>query len=127
MAVQCLSGAGQLLDLQAWGIALLCVCGGTQARSGRRRAGRPVCCPAQPIIPGSRHPPILPLQVMCGNVGIPTATVTMKGPDGIARRAAAIGTGPVDAAYKVGWGGMGWVGCMLGSARSCPAEPAHIT
>lgn len=41
------------------------------------------------------------LQVMCGNVGIPTATVVMKGPDGIARRAAAIGTGPVDAAYKV--------------------------
>jgi 2-isopropylmalate synthase len=43
---------------------------------------------------------LLDLQVMCGNVGIPTATVTMKGPDGIARRAAAIGTGPVDAAYK---------------------------
>lgn len=38
---------------------------------------------------------------MCGNVGIPTATVVMKGPDGVARRAAAIGTGPVDAAYKV--------------------------
>lgn len=41
---------------------------------------------------------------MCGNVGIPTAAVVLKGPDGIPRKAAAIGTGPVDAAFRVsGW------------------------
>ena len=45
-------------------------------------------------------------QVMCGNVGHPTATVVLKGPDGVARRAAALGTGPVDAVFKVG--GWGW-------------------
>lgn len=34
-------------------------------------------------------------------MGVPTATVIMKGPDGISRHASSIGTGPVDAAYKV--------------------------
>ena len=34
-------------------------------------------------------------------MGVPTATVRMKGPDGISRVASNIGTGPVDAAYKV--------------------------
>ena len=32
--------------------------------------------------------------------GIPTATVTMVGPDGVTRFVAATGTGPVDAVYK---------------------------
>ena len=33
-------------------------------------------------------------------MGVPTATVIMKGPDGISRHASSIGTGPVDATYK---------------------------
>ena len=33
-------------------------------------------------------------------MGVPTATVRMRGPDGIARTATGMGTGPVDAAYK---------------------------
>ena len=40
------------------------------------------------------------LQVVCGTMGLPTATVRMVGPDGIARTATGMGTGPVDAAYK---------------------------
>mmetsp|Transcript_28269 Transcript_28269/g.53508 ORF Transcript_28269/g.53508 Transcript_28269/m.53508 type:complete len:637 (+) Transcript_28269:326-2236(+) len=40
------------------------------------------------------------LQVTTGMSGIPTATVTMHGPDGIKRFVAATGTGPVDAVYK---------------------------
>jgi len=40
------------------------------------------------------------LQVVCGSMGLPTATVRMTGPDGITRTASGIGTGPVDAAYK---------------------------
>ncbi|KAL4440208.1 hypothetical protein ABPG75_003209 [Micractinium tetrahymenae] len=43
---------------------------------------------------------LVDLQVMCGSIGTPTATVSLKGPDGIVRRAAGMGTGPVDAAYK---------------------------
>ncbi|KAK3281119.1 2-isopropylmalate synthase 2, chloroplastic [Cymbomonas tetramitiformis] len=40
------------------------------------------------------------LQVVCGTMGMPTATVKIKGKDGIARVASAVGTGPVDSAYK---------------------------
>ena len=40
------------------------------------------------------------LQVACGTMGMPTATVRLKGPDGGLHLQAAIGTGPVDAAYK---------------------------
>ena len=40
------------------------------------------------------------LQVACGTMGMPTATVRLKGPDGKLYTEAAIGTGPVDAAYK---------------------------
>jgi 2-isopropylmalate synthase len=40
------------------------------------------------------------LQVVCGSVGMPTATVRMAGPDGVSRVASGIGRGPVDAAYK---------------------------
>jgi 2-isopropylmalate synthase len=40
------------------------------------------------------------LQVSTGMSGIPTATVKMRGPDGIERYVAATGTGPVDAVYK---------------------------
>jgi len=40
------------------------------------------------------------LQVVAGTMGMPTATVRMKGPDGMMRVQSAVGTGPVDAAYK---------------------------
>ncbi len=40
------------------------------------------------------------LQVACGTMGMPTATVRLRGPDGQMHISAAVGTGPVDAAYK---------------------------
>ena len=40
------------------------------------------------------------LQVACGTIGLPTATVRLLAPDGELHIQAAIGTGPVDAAYK---------------------------
>lgn len=40
------------------------------------------------------------LQVTCGTMGMPTATVRLLGPDGNLQIHAAVGTGPVDAAYK---------------------------
>jgi len=40
------------------------------------------------------------LQVACGTIGMPTATVRLRGPDGALHVQAAIGTGPVDATYK---------------------------
>lgn len=40
------------------------------------------------------------LQVACGTMGMPTATVRLEGPDGALHQVAAIGTGPVDATYK---------------------------
>jgi 2-isopropylmalate synthase len=40
------------------------------------------------------------LQVACGTMGMPTATVRLTGPDGTEYIEAAIGTGPVDATYK---------------------------
>jgi 2-isopropylmalate synthase len=40
------------------------------------------------------------LQVSCGTMGMPTATVRLRGPDGSMYTHAAVGTGPVDAAYK---------------------------
>jgi 2-isopropylmalate synthase len=40
------------------------------------------------------------MQVSCGTMGMPTATVRLRGPDGVVHTVAAIGTGPVDATYK---------------------------
>ena len=40
------------------------------------------------------------LQVACGTMGLPTATVRLIGPDGEQLVQASIGTGPVDAAFK---------------------------
>jgi 2-isopropylmalate synthase len=40
------------------------------------------------------------MQVTCGTMGMPTATVRLTCPDGTSRVEAAIGTGPVDAVYK---------------------------
>lgn len=78
------------------------------------------------------------LQVVCGSMGMPTATVRMKGPDGISRIASGIGAGPVDAAYKVRRGlgmgcsgrggvqwGRGWKSQQAGSSgvERPPAKP----
>lgn len=40
------------------------------------------------------------MQVVCGTMGMPTATVRLRDPQGQLRTFAAIGTGPVDATYK---------------------------
>jgi 2-isopropylmalate synthase len=40
------------------------------------------------------------MQVTCGTMGMPTATVRLKGPDGKLHVQASMGSGPVDAAYK---------------------------
>lgn len=40
------------------------------------------------------------LQVSCGTLGMPTATVRLRGPDGDIHNFASLGTGPVDATYK---------------------------
>jgi len=40
------------------------------------------------------------MQVSCGTMGMPTATVRLSGPEGELHIQAAVGTGPVDAAYK---------------------------
>ena len=40
------------------------------------------------------------LQVGCGTMGMPTATVRLRGPDGTASVQASVGTGPVDAVFK---------------------------
>jgi 2-isopropylmalate synthase len=40
------------------------------------------------------------MQVACGTMGMPTATVRLRDPDGKLQTVAAIGTGPVDAVYK---------------------------
>ena len=43
---------------------------------------------------------VLDAQIVCGTMGLPTATVKMRGPDMVPRVASAVGTGPVDAATK---------------------------
>ncbi len=40
------------------------------------------------------------LQVTCGTMGMPTATVRLRDPGGVDHVQAAVGTGPVDAVYK---------------------------
>ncbi|TMQ13354.1 MAG: 2-isopropylmalate synthase [Deltaproteobacteria bacterium] len=40
------------------------------------------------------------MQVSCGTLGMPTATVRLRWPDGTICMRAAVGTGPVDASYK---------------------------
>ena len=48
----------------------------------------------------NEHWTLTNLQVTTGMSGIPTATVTMVGPDGVGRYTSATGEGPVDACYK---------------------------
>jgi 2-isopropylmalate synthase len=40
------------------------------------------------------------LQVVCGTMGMPTATIRLRGPDGKETIHSSVGTGPIDAAYK---------------------------
>ncbi len=40
------------------------------------------------------------LQVTSGTIGMPTASIRLRGPDGVIHTVSAIGTGPVDATYK---------------------------
>jgi 2-isopropylmalate synthase len=40
------------------------------------------------------------LQVTCGTMGMPTATVRLRGPDGVVHTHASMGSGPVDATYQ---------------------------
>lgn len=40
------------------------------------------------------------MQVVCGTMGLPSATVRLKGPDGEESIGIGMGTGPIDAAYK---------------------------
>ncbi|CAM6087465.1 unnamed protein product [Calypogeia fissa] len=40
------------------------------------------------------------LQVVCGTMGLSTATVKLIGPDGVQHVGTSVGTGPVDASYK---------------------------
>jgi 2-isopropylmalate synthase len=40
------------------------------------------------------------MQVSCGTLGMPTATIRLKGPDGKVHVQASMGSGPVDAVYK---------------------------
>jgi 2-isopropylmalate synthase len=40
------------------------------------------------------------VQISCGSGLRPTATVSLRGPDGMTREDAALGSGPVDAVYK---------------------------
>ena len=43
---------------------------------------------------------LLEAQVVCGTMGMPTATVKMRGPDGTEHIESVVGKGPVDACYK---------------------------
>ncbi|GBG77015.1 hypothetical protein CBR_g23345 [Chara braunii] len=43
---------------------------------------------------------LVDLQVVCGTMGLPSATVKLSCADGLERVAVAVGTGPVDACYK---------------------------
>ena len=43
---------------------------------------------------------LVDIQVVCGTMGMPTATVKMSNQNGVEHVAAAVGTGPVDASYR---------------------------
>ncbi len=49
---------------------------------------------------GPEHFRLEGLQVACGTLGMPTATIRLRLPDGSLRTAAAVGTGPLDAAFS---------------------------
>ena len=55
------------------------------------------------------------LQVACGTMGMPTATVRLRDPEGRLHVQAAVGTGPVDAAYKA-----------IDAIVQAPSDPAGI-
>lgn len=49
---------------------------------------------------GLEHYRLEGLQVACGTLGMPTATVRLRDPQGVLHTVAAVGTGPVDAAFS---------------------------
>ncbi|HMG54684.1 MAG TPA: alpha-isopropylmalate synthase regulatory domain-containing protein, partial [Kofleriaceae bacterium] len=53
-----------------------------------------------PAVPGGDAFALDGLQVACGTIGMPTATVRLRRAGGAVTTRAAVGTGPVDAAYK---------------------------
>lgn len=53
------------------------------------------------------------LQITCGTMGMPTATVRLVGPEGSARVEAALGSGPVDACFKAIDAIVGIAPCLL--------------
>jgi 2-isopropylmalate synthase len=55
---------------------------------------------AADLAPAQSYWALEDLQVGCGTMGMPTASVRLRGPDGVVRVHAAVGTGPVDAAYR---------------------------
>jgi 2-isopropylmalate synthase len=57
------------------------------------------------------------LQVVCGTMGMPTATVRLTGPDGKSHIQSSVGTGPVDAAYKA-------IDAIIGN--NCEQSPAKL-
>ena len=46
------------------------------------------------------HFRLVDIQVVCGTMGLPTATVKMLDQDGVETVVSAVGTGPVDASYR---------------------------
>lgn len=67
---------------------------------------------------------LVDLQVMAGTMGMPTATVRLKGPDGTIQVDAAVGSGPVDSAFKAV---DAIVGASLGPSREVDAELMEYT
>lgn len=59
------------------------------------------------------------LHVGCGTLGMPTATVRLRGRDGQVRAHAAMGTGPVDAAYKA-------IDALVGPACRSESGTLHV-
>jgi 2-isopropylmalate synthase len=96
----------------------------------------------------ARHWTLEDLQVSCGTMGMPTASVRLRGPDGQRQVQAAVGTGPVDAAYRAidiivqqrsqlidycvrnvteGIDALAEVSVRLSGAGSGPVNPQHDT
>ena len=133
-------GIWVLEDLQAsWWLRrerVLVPCGLVVLQQGSRSCGcwttcRPAGPPPLRQLPASFWCSHCPnndahVQVVCGSMGMPTATVRMRGPDGISRVTSGIGSGPVDAAYKVGRL-VGRAGCVNAGAhpsRPCACRPS---
>ena len=70
----------------------------------------------------------MPLQVVCGTMGMPTATVQMRGPDGIVRLGVDTGTGEEVwrcGVRKCGVRKCGCLGCMMVVATAVGGARRH--